>query len=100
MAKYAGLWWPRADSGDFQAEDRHLAKSGNVYLRYYFIEAANSLRQHNAEYSAYYQRKYAESAKHKHWRATVLTARKLVRLVFKLLIDQEPYRPAEARHKP
>lgn len=97
LAKYAGLWWPRADSGDFQAEDRHLAKSGNVYLRYYFIEAANSLRQHNDEYAAYYQRKHAESPKHKHWRATVLTARKLVRLVFKLLMDQESYRPPEER---
>jgi len=97
LAKYARLWWPRADSGAFQAEDRHLAKSGNMYLHDYFIEAANSLRQHNAGYAAYYQRKYAESPKHKHWRATVLTARKLVRLVFKLLVDQEPYRPLEAR---
>jgi len=34
VAKIAGLWWPRADSGDFEAQDRHMAKSGNRYLRY------------------------------------------------------------------
>lgn len=95
LAHFVGLWWPRGDSGDFQAQDRRLPKTGNSYARYYFVEAANSLRRHNAEYAAYYQRKYDESLKHKHWRATVLTARKLVRLVFALLHDQEMYRPPE-----
>jgi len=98
LARFVGLWWPRGDSGEFQAEDRRMPKTGNHYGRYYFVEGANSLRRHNAEYAAYYQRKYDESLKHKHWRATVLAARKLIRLVFALLHDEEMYQPPEVRH--
>ena len=62
-----------------------MMHSGNKYLRYYFVEAANSLRLHNEEFAAYYQTKYREATKHHHKRACVLSARKLVRLVFSLL---------------
>jgi len=34
LAKYAGLWWPRNQSGTFEAADRSLSKAGNAYLRY------------------------------------------------------------------
>jgi transposase len=34
LARFAGLWWPRIDSGKLHGEARHLAKSGNRYLRY------------------------------------------------------------------
>lgn len=95
VAKTAGLWWPRADSGDFEAEDRRLAKSGNRYLRYYFIQAADKMRQHLPEYTAYYARKYREASKHPHKRALVLTARKSVGLVVGLLHRHEAYRPTE-----
>ncbi len=85
LAKYAGLWWPRQQSGQFEASDRPLSKAGNSYLRYYLCEAANSLRVHNEEYRQFYERKYKETPKHPHKRACVLTARKLVRLVYALL---------------
>lgn len=98
VAKIAGLWWPRANSGDFEAQDRHLAKSGNRYLRYYLIQAANLMRIHAPEYSDYYARKYRESSKHHHKRALVLTARKSVGLIVGLLHRNEPYRSEEARH--
>ena len=91
LAKYAGLWWPRQQSGKFEAEDRSLSKAGNDYLRYYLCEAANSLRGHNEEYRQYYERKYKETPKHPHKRATVLTARKLVRLVDALLRKNQLY---------
>jgi hypothetical protein len=97
VAKIAGLWWPRANSGDFEAEDRRLAKSGNRYLRYYLIQAANKMRQHIPEYADYYARKYAESTKHHHKRALVMTARKSVGLVVGLLHRNEPYRSKEDR---
>jgi hypothetical protein len=96
VAKIAGLWWPRADSGDFAAQDRRLAKTGNRYLRYYFIQAANLMRQRCPEYTTYYQRKYAESVKHHHKRALVMTARKSVGLVVGLLHRNESYRSREA----
>ena len=92
IAKIAGLWWPRSNSGDFEAEDRRMAKTGNRYLRYYLIQAANLMRQRIPEYSAFYSRKYQEAAKHHHKRALVLTARKSVGLVVGLLHRNEPYR--------
>jgi hypothetical protein len=92
IAKIAGLWWPRADSGDFQAEDRRMAKSGNRYLRYYLIQAADKMRLHIPAYAAFYARKYREVSKHQHKRAMVLTARKSVGLFVGLLHRNETYR--------
>jgi len=98
VAKIAGLWWPRSSSGDFEAEDRRMAKTGNRYLRYYLIQGADRMRQHIPEYAAYYARKYQEASKHRRKRALVLTARKSVGLVVGLLHRNEPYRSKEERH--
>jgi hypothetical protein len=95
VAKIAGLWWPRSNSGDFEAEDRRMAKTGNRYLRYYLVQAANLMRRHIPEYAAFYRRKYREASKHHHKRALVLTARKSVGLVVGLLHRNEAYRPRE-----
>ena len=100
LAKYAGLVWPPHESGTFQADDTALAKSGNSYLRYYLVEAANSVRLHCAEYRAYYTAKLAQAPKHAHKRALVLTARKLVRLVDALLRAGALYQPPETRRDP
>jgi transposase len=97
VAKYAGIWWPRKDSGDFRGEERRMNKNGNHYLRYYLIEAADKLRQYLPEYQAYYQRKYKQTNKHQHKRALVLTARKSVGLFVGLLHRNEPYRSPEVR---
>jgi transposase len=97
LAKYAGLVWNPSQSGSFQAEDTAMAKSGNSYLRYYLVEAANSVRLHCAEYREYYSAKSAQSPKHAHKRALVLTARKLVRLVDTLLRAGAVYRSPESR---
>ncbi|SFK42552.1 hypothetical protein SAMN04488569_10651, partial [Marinilactibacillus piezotolerans] len=58
---------------------------------YYLVQAANSVRRYIPEYEAYYQKKYKEVPKTQHKRALVLTARKLVRLVFALLSDHQLY---------
>jgi len=93
VAKFAGFKWRKHQSGDFTAEETHLTRTGNRYLRYYFCEAANAVRMHDAEYAAYYDRKYREVRQHQHKRAIVLTARKLVRLVVRLLTTNQPYQP-------
>src|SRR5699024_1408505 len=36
LAKFAGLVWSQYQSGEFEAEDTHLKKTGDQYLRYYF----------------------------------------------------------------
>lgn len=97
LAKYAGLTWNQHQSGEFEAEDTSRTKTGNKYLRYYLIQAADSVRKHVPEYKDFYQKKYDEVPKHKHKRALVLTARKLVRLVFSLLNTKQLYTPPERR---
>lgn len=97
LAKFAGLTWRKNQSGGFQAENTRMTKTGNQYLRYYLIEAANSLRVHNEEFKAYYRSKHGEVPKHQHKRAVSLTARKLVRLVFFLLKNNQLYQPPAER---
>ena len=91
LAKYAGLYWPKGDSGDFTSEDNKMPKAGNPYLRYYLGEVANSVRKHIPEYADFYAKKYAEVSKHQHKRALALTSRKFVRLVFGLLVKNQLY---------
>ena len=91
VAKFAGLVWTQHQSGDFEAEHTHLIKSGNRYLRYYLLEAANSVRRCDSEFRRYYDLKFHEVNKYQHKRALALTARKLVRLLFRLLKDNRLY---------
>jgi len=97
LAKFGGLVWHPHESGHFQADDTALSKAGNAYLRYYLVEAANSVRLHCAEYRDFYAAKLAQSPKHAHKRALVLTARKLVRLVDALLRAGALYQPQDRK---
>jgi transposase len=97
LAKYTGLYWSKYQSGNFQAEDTRMTRKGNTYLRYYLVEAANSLRMHDAEFRRYYTLKKAETKTHAHKRALVLTARKLIRLVDCLLRSNRLYKPPQGR---
>lgn len=94
LAKYAGLAWTQHQSGMFEAQNTRLIKSGNRFLKYYLCEAALSLVRCDTEYRRYYDLKFKEVNKYQHKRALALTARKLVRLVFRLLKDNRLYRPA------
>ena len=85
LAKYIGLIWNEHESGNFSSDTTRLSKAGNSYLRYYVIEAAGSVICNLQEYKDYYLKKYDEVTTHKHARATVLTARKLVRLIYGLM---------------
>ena len=91
VAKYAGLSWTQYQSGTYESESTKLIHSGNRFLKYYFVEAANSVRRRDPEFNRYYNLKVAEVIKNKHKRALVLTARKLVRLIFRLLKDNRLY---------
>jgi len=91
LAQYSGITWEKRSSGNFVSQNTRLTKAGNKYLRYYFTLGANTLRQFNLEYKAFYWRKYGEVSKYQHKRALVLTARKLVRLVHALLTKNVPY---------
>jgi len=97
LAKFCGLTWRRHQSGQFEAEERPLTKTGNAYLRYYMVEAANSVRTSSPEFGSYYQKKFREATRHNHRRALVLTARKLVRLLHSMLRSGRIYRPPATR---
>lgn len=91
LAKYAGLTWRVTQSGNYSSDTTRMTKTGNKYLRYYLIEAANSVRNHVPEYKEYYYKKYGEVTTHQHKRALALTSRKFVRLVFGLLTKNQIY---------
>jgi len=95
LAKYAGLVWNQYQSGTFEAQNTRLIKSGNRFLKYYLCEAAFSLVRCEPEYKRFYDLKYKEVNKYQHKRALVLTARKFVRLVFRLLKDNRLYAPSK-----
>lgn len=87
LAKYAGLTWRKRESGNYVAQQTKMTKTGNMYLRYFLIQSANLIRQNNAEYNLYFNKKFKEVKKYQFKRAFVLTARKLVRLIHSLLRD-------------
>lgn len=93
LAKYAGLTWSKHQSGKFTADETNMIRSGNRYLRFYLVEAANSVKNNESEFHDYYYKKYHEVPKHQHKRALVLTARKLVRLIYALLRNDQVYTP-------
>ena len=96
LAKYAGLAWRQHQSGNFESQNTRLIKTGNRFLKYYLGEAAMSLVRCDTEYSRFYHLKYKEVNKYQHKRALALTARKLVRLVYRLLKDNRLYIAPEA----
>lgn len=99
LAKFSGLVWKKTQSGHFEAEITRLAKTGNKYLRYYLVEAAASVRIRIREFNDYYKIKFGEVSRFQHKRALVLTARKLIRLIFSLLRDNRLYQHYEYQPK-
>ncbi len=93
LAKYAGLAWSKYQSGKFESDDTNMIFSGNRYLKYYLLEAANMVRMHDTVFKSYYHSKLTEVRKHQHKRALAFTARKLVRLVYSLLNTNRLYTP-------
>ena len=92
LARYAGFYWKKNDSGKFTSDTKYSAYSCNKYLKYYITQATQMSVMHNFDYTSdFYRKKYNEAATHKHRRALVLTSRKLIRLIFVLLRDKKLY---------
>jgi transposase len=91
LAKYAGLTWRQTQSGSFKADVTRMTKTGNKYLRYYLVEAANSVKNNLPIYNDFYNKKVSEVSTHSHKRALAFTSRKLVRLIFGLLTKDQLY---------
>lgn len=92
LAKYAGFYWNRSQSGNFEQEDRKFSQHANKYLRYYLVEATQSCVNFGFPFiKDFYDKKFDEVTKHQHKRALVLSARKLVRLIYGLLRKNQLY---------
>lgn len=91
LAKYAGLSWREKQSGSYTSDNTPLKRTGNTYLRYYLVEATNLVRTHDPVFGEYYQRKYKEVKHIPSKRALVLTARKLIRVIYFLLKNHQIY---------
>lgn len=96
LAKFAGLTWRKKQSGRLTSDITYMTKTGNKYLRYYIGEAVMSLiKNHNPEYTAFYYKKRNEATRFQHKRALALTSRKLVRLIYALLRNNQLYIPTK-----
>ena len=91
LAKYAGITWRKNQSGKFEADDTKMTKTGNHYLRYYLIQAGNSVKNYIPLYTDYYHKKFNEVTTHQHKRALALTSRKLIRLIYGLMSKGQLY---------
>lgn len=96
LAKYAGLAWKQNQSGNFKGDVTPRAHTGNAYLRYYLIEAANSVVRHEPTFKSYFEKKKSEVTRSPRKRALVLTARKLIRVIFYLLTNHQIYKVEES----
>lgn len=91
LAKYAGVTWRQKQSGNFQADETYMTKTGNEYLRYYLMEATQSAVVHNPTYAEYFNKKVVEVTTHQYKRALALTCRKFIRLVYGLMSKNQLY---------
>lgn len=93
LASYFGILPSMDDSGEYQSSLNHMTKTGNSYGRYYFIEAANSLRMRNPVFRSYFQKKLAETSPRKFKRALGHTARKLIRVYYAMKTKNQAFDP-------
>ena len=93
LANFAGLTWKKTQSGNFDASDTPMQKNGNSYLRYYLIEATQNIISNIPSYKEYFDKKKSEVTTHANARARVLTARKVLRLIYSLVSQNKLYQP-------
>ena len=99
LASYCGLRWKKNDSGNKHSDHTKQPNTCNTYLRYYIIEATQSILRFNEEYSSFYCRKKSEVKVNSYKRALVLTSRKFVRLVYGMLRDNKLFDDHYLAHK-
>ena len=99
LASYCGLRWKKNDSGNKHSNHTKQPNTCNTYLRYYIIEATQSILRFNEEYSSFYCRKKSEVKVNSYKRALVLTSRKFVRLVYGMLRDNKLFDDHYLAHK-
>lgn len=93
LLAYAGLDPTVRQSGQFSAKSARMSKRGSALLRYALINAAWQLTLNDPTFKNYYDLKIFQGLNH--YGALGHVAHKLVRVIFKLLRDNVPFKPAE-----
>ena len=89
LLAFAGLDPVVSQSGKFNATNTRMSKRGSALLRYALMDAAFELTQLSSVFADYYAKKRAQGLVH--FAALGHTAKKLVRVLFKILTDNTPF---------
>ncbi|MBI4564451.1 MAG: IS110 family transposase [Planctomycetes bacterium] len=89
LVAFAGLDASTFQTGQFNGNSGTLSKRGSTHLRFAVWQAAFASTRYCPELRAYYERKRAQGKHHK--TALGAVCRKLLHLVWRLLIDNRPY---------
>lgn len=93
LLAYAGLDPTVRQSGLFSAKSTRMSKRGSALLRYALINSAWQLTLNDPAFKDYYDLKISQGLNH--YCALGHVAHKLVRVIFKLLRDDIPFKTAE-----
>jgi len=88
LCAYAGLV-PSTHASGGKVFHGRITKTGSKWLRWAAIEAAQTAVRSNPEFHAYYQRLRMKKGSNA---AKVATARRLLTIVYRLLLQERPYR--------
>lgn len=86
LLAFAGLDPSVNQSGNFNASHTKMSKRGSKVLRYALMNAAHNVVKNNATFKSYYDKKISEGRNH--YNALGHCAGKLVRVIYKMLVDR------------
>ena len=86
---FAGLEPSTYESGQFVASKTPMVKRGSTYLRWALLQSARLVAYRDETFGAYYSKKRSEG-KH-HFVVLSHVAKKLVRVIFALLINNQVF---------
>jgi len=96
-AAYVGLDPSTYNSGNFVGTKTHISKRGSPFLRRAFFLTAFSIYRHHTDITRRYQK--ARKTGHSHIDALVIVAHKIVRIVWRLLTDNRPFKERPPKRK-
>jgi transposase len=89
LQAFAGLDPTTYQSGQFTGNQNKMVKRGSTYLRWALLQAARTVSRYDATFGEYLDRKVAEG---KHYNSAMgHVAKKLIRVIFKLMNSGELY---------
>jgi transposase len=89
LLAFAGLDPAVYQSGNFNAHHTKMSKRGSGPLRYALVNASHNAVRNNQTFQTYYDKKMSEGRTH--YNALGHCAGKLVRIIYKMLIDNVPF---------